>query len=245
MSDMIVKQSYWDDAYSKYAFSRVHDSDPTRQLIKKIVPLATNNQTAFEFGCFPGRYLLELGKLGYTVSGCDQTPRVEIELSDWMSDNQVAIGQFYRCNFRDTPKNKYDVVSSFGFIEHFKDYPDVFHLHFDLVKPGGLVLVQFPNFRGSVQHTLHRLFDRDNLRNHVIDSMNLKYYQDIAKSYGTVLFCDFYGGFDFWIDDFKGRNGWLRARALKIFQRTSKVWPQIPTSPTWAPYAAILVRTPQ
>jgi SAM-dependent methyltransferase len=205
--------------------------------------MAKPGQTAFEFGCFPARYLFEIGSLGYVVNGCDRTPRVADELPAWLSKNQIKTGQFFQCDFRQVPKNRFDVVASFGFVEHFQDYLDVFRFHFEFVKPGGLVLVQFPNFRGAVQRVLRELFDKDNLDNHVVAAMNLTEYKKAAASFGQVLFCGYYGGFDFWTDHFKGSPGPRRLRLLNALERTRPLWPRLPTAAPWAPYGAILVRT--
>lgn len=239
---MIVEQKYWDESYSRSPLSLVPAGDPTRKLIHEVVPRAKQSQSAFEFGCFPGRYLIELGKLGYSVSGCDQTPRVEFELSPWMTSHGVRADQFYRCDFRQTPKKRYDVVASFGFVEHFHDFADVYRFHFEFAKPGATVIVTFPNFRGVVQNTLHKIFDRENLERHVITAMKLEDYLRIANEYGEVIYCSHYGGFDFWTDHSGTGMSRQRKWALSAIEKTKRLWPRIPTMRAWAPYAGIAVR---
>lgn len=239
---MIVDQEYWDKSYAQTPLSLVSTDDSTRKLINEILPKAKPSQSAFEFGCFPGRYLIELGKLGYSVSGCDQTPRVESELAPWMSSHGVQTGDFYRCDFRQTPRKRYDIVASFGFIEHFHDYVDVYRFHFEFAKPGAIVLVTFPNFRGIIQNTLHKLFDRENLDRHVIAAMQLDDYRRAARDYGEIIYCRHYGGFDFWTDYAGAQMGTRRRRALAALEKTRRLWPFLPTLSSWAPYAGIAVR---
>lgn len=239
---MIVEQGYWDQSYAEYRFSRVSPKDHTRQLIERLLPSAMPGQTAFEFGCFPGRYLFEVGSRGYEVSGCDRTPRVAAELPAWLAANQLKVGEFFRCDYRQVPRNRFDVVASFGFVEHFRDYIDVFRFHFEFVKPGGLVLVQFPNFSGVVQRVLRELLDKDNLENHVIAAMNLDEYRREAAQFGEILSCGHYGGFDFWTDHYKHPLGPARGRLLAALMRTQSLWSKMPTASAWAPYGAILVR---
>ena len=43
---------------------------------------------------------------------------------------------------------KYDIVCSFGFVEHFEDTETVLRRHCNLVKPGGRLLITMPNFLG-------------------------------------------------------------------------------------------------
>lgn len=239
---MIVGQDYWDASYATHQFTRVPAQDPTRQIVERYIPLAGPGQTAFEFGCFPARYLYEIGSRGYAVSGCDRTPRVASELPAWLEKNEIRTGNFFQCDFWHVPRSRFDVVASFGFVEHFRDYLDVFRFHFEFVKPGGLVLVQFPNFRGAVQRLLHEIFDKDNLDNHVVAAMNLAEYRSVASSFGEVLFCGHYGGFDFWTDHFNGGPGPRRLRLLNALERTRPLWSKLPTAAPWAPYGAILVK---
>jgi SAM-dependent methyltransferase len=242
VAQMVVEQAYWDEGYSRYALARVPEADATRRLVHRLVPRASDGQTALELGCFPGRYLVELGHLGYRVSGCDTTPRVDTDLAPWLRAQSVAVGALRRGDFRALPRERYDLVTSFGFVEHFPDYADVFRCHFDFVRPGGLVLVTFPNFRGAVQRFLHHLLDRDNLDRHVQPAMRLEPYRRVAERLGTVLFAGYYGRFDFWTDDQRGRNGAVRRQLLRIVHLTRGVWPFVPDASAWSPYAAILVR---
>lgn len=242
---MIVEQAYWDESYAQHAFVRVSAADPTRQYIHRRIPRATPGQTAFEIGCFPGRYLREIGALGYEVHGCDTTPRVERELGAWLAAEQLRVGTITRGDVRTMAPERHDVVASFGFVEHFPDYLDLFRRHFDFVKPGGLVLVTFPNLAGAVQQVLHRALDRENLDRHVLEAMRVDIYRREAECLGTVLYAGYYGAFEFWTDDRRKRNGVVRRLAVQGIHHTRWLWPLLPDSSRWSPYGAILVRAAQ
>ena len=240
---MIVEQAYWDSSYKRYAFSRVPETDATRQIIRKLVPPAAHGQSAFEIGCFPGRYLVELGALGYIVSGCDRTERVEIDLKQWLESQACTVGSLSRGDFRSVATGKFDVVGSFGFVEHFEEFRSVVEFQMNLVKPGGLAIVQFPNFHGLVQRTLRALLDRDNLANHVITAMDLNNYLPWIGDFGEIVYAGHYGRFDFWTDDYRGRNGRVRRKLIAMLDQSRPLWSHVPDSRHWSPFAAIAVRT--
>ncbi len=93
---------------------------------------------------------------------------------------------------------KYDLVCSFGFIEHFENYTDIFAKQLQLVKDNGLALIQFPNFYGIVQRFLHYHLDRNNFYNHITQAMNINNYLKIISPDFTIIFTGYYGNFEFW-----------------------------------------------
>lgn len=239
---MIVEQSYWDQGYEKRRFFRLPDNDATAVLLKEYIPKASAGDMAFEIGCFPGRFLAELGDLGYILSGCDLTPRVAEDLSPWLSKQGYRVGDFFHDPYEKHIDKQFDLVASFGFIEHFENFDEVFQDHCKMVKNGGYLIVQFPNFRGSVQNKLHSLFDNDNLANHVVDAMNTDYYASILPDDFEILFNGYYGAFDFWYDDFKKRHSPATKLVLKSFLKTKPLWKLARNDARWSPNGAIIAR---
>jgi SAM-dependent methyltransferase len=233
---------YWDSGYASYVFERLSESDQTRKLIEEYIPDVNEGESAFEIGCFPGRFLFEIGKKGYKLNGCDLTPRIEKDLTEWFKKNKLLVGNFENSNYLNFIKNKYNLVASFGFIEHFENYKEVFLQQTEMVESGGFLLVQFPNFKGVVQKKLHSFFDIDNLNNHVNDSMDLNTYQKLLSKDFELVYCSYYGNFDFWIDDFQHKNERVKRNLLRIFFKTKKFWNYLPNHRCYSPYAAIIAR---
>lgn len=239
---MIVDQKYWDDSYKTYEFKRLPINDPTRKIINDFIPRANWDKNAFEIGCYPGRFLVEIGEKGYILNGCDKTELVVPHLANWLQINKCKVGEFIQGDYKNFVNRKYDLVASFGFIEHFTDYVTVFLEHCSMVKSGGYLIIQYPNFRGFIQKSLHIIFDQDNLNNHVIDSMDLNLYiKLIPKDFNIILAC-YYGNFDFWIDDYKGRNGRFKKKILSFFMKTRKYWSYFPNCEIYSPYAIIIAK---
>ena len=69
------------------------------------------------------------------------------------------------------PKQGFDVVASFGFIEHFDDPREAVAKHIELVRPGGIALITVPNY-GGLYGSLQRWCDPVNLALHNLEIMN-------------------------------------------------------------------------
>ena len=74
---------------------------------------------------------------------------------------------------------KYDIVCSFGFVEHFEDTEPVLRRHCHLVKPGGRLLITMPNFLG-LNGLLHKWFDPENYNKHNLKAMDLNRLENIC-----------------------------------------------------------------
>ena len=72
---------------------------------------------------------------------------------------------------------------SHGFIEHFQDTTDVIARHVRLLSDSGRLLIVLPNFRG-INGGIQWLFDRQNLKAHHLQSMDVKFLRRIAEELG-------------------------------------------------------------
>jgi SAM-dependent methyltransferase len=195
-----------------------------------------------EIGCFPGRYLGVLGRMGYEVNGIDLTPAVERMKSAFDAEG-LHTGSFIHADFFTfAAEPKYDLVCSFGFIEHFPNWQQAVLKHTEHLAAGGLLVIETPNFRGWVQHTLHRLLDATNLRRHHVPAMQPGKWAALLRDQGfEVLSQGYLGRFDFWTDspppDFFQR---IIHRALRL------VRPLLVRAgngrPSLAPYCVLIAR---
>jgi len=77
-------------------------------------------------------------------------------------------------------EQKYDVVFSSGFIEHFQDTKNVIDKHIELLSEKGVLLFLLPNFRG-LNGWLNKIFDRKSYDTHNINSMRLDFLRAIMN----------------------------------------------------------------
>lgn len=156
--------------------------------------------TCFEIGCYPGRFLAYLCKtFDYEANGIDTTPFVVTRLPQFLRSNGVQVGELVEGDFfKHRFTRRYDVVCSFGFLEHFTDYPSVIRKHAEIVNDGGTLILTCPNFRGA-QHLLRRLLDPEDLKRHVLPSMDFRAWTSILSAAGmNVIFQGYYRTLGFW-----------------------------------------------
>ncbi|RZL52555.1 MAG: methyltransferase domain-containing protein [Pedobacter sp.] len=95
-------------------------------------------------------------------------------------------------------EGRYNVVCSFGFIEHFRNWRDVIRLQASLVDNGGLIIITTPNFSGFFQFWYHKILDKENLDRHIQESMNPNKWKEIVIEEGFDVIDYGYIGFEFW-----------------------------------------------
>lgn len=90
-------------------------------------------------------------------------------------------------------KNYFDVVFSYGFIEHILPPEKAIKLHVDLIKPGGYFFVQIPRFKGFNLWKL-KFFRPDYVAVHNLDIMNYDILEKLCSLPNTQkVFCANYG----------------------------------------------------
>lgn len=230
-----VGQDYWDTGYHKLVLKYDPDQIQFKELFERYLK---PGGTCFEVGCYPGGYLLHLcSRFGYTANGIDMTPFVLTRLPEFLTQHHVEVGELYHDDFlKFKTSQTYDVVCSFGFIEHFFNYEDVIKKHISLVNNSGMLVLSCPNFRG-LQYVFHRVLDPINLQRHVLSAMNLKCWKKILERNGMkVIYQGYYRTADFWVDT--PRQGVLPAKVIKYIRRRMKQldgylnWP----NPLLSPY---------
>ncbi|MCU0318771.1 MAG: class I SAM-dependent methyltransferase [Flavobacteriales bacterium] len=200
-SGILVEQSYWDESYRGMEPTMAPEGDVLRAWLEKAVPRPIGERHALEIGCYPGRYLSVLAQMGYVAHGIDLTPNVG-QLKHAFQRLGLQTGEFTHADFMEhRPLRHYDLVCSFGFIEHFADWRSMLLRHWAYVAPGGLLVIETPNFRGWVQQLIHRAVDGVNLARHNRDAMRPDEWAAILQEQGAqIMECGFIGEFDFWTD---------------------------------------------
>jgi hypothetical protein len=111
----------------------------------------------------------------------------------------------HRCDIREfKPGKRFDIVASFGLVEHFTDFDAMLDIHDDLLAPGGLCIVEVPHFR-KLQYLYHYLLDRKDLLRHNTAVMNLDVFNRLAaRKHHRILHLDYCGALRFWGVDRSG-----------------------------------------
>lgn len=140
--------------------------------------------SVLEIGCAPGKWLafmrtefgLEPNGIEYSEAGMRATIR-NFELLG-LEHGCIKAGDLFQLN----PDRQFDVVMSFGFIEHFTNVDEVIKLHMQWLRPGGMLILGVPNFRG-VYYYLQKILDKGLLDKHNLDIMCLEYFNRLAEQH--------------------------------------------------------------
>jgi len=108
-----------------------------------------------EIGSAPGRISLELWRrlgimpygLEYTESGVRTQKALYRKFG--LSEEWVMHGDLFDASWRERHTEAFDLVASFGLIEHFGDPEDVAAKHLELLRPGGILVLTVPNLNES------------------------------------------------------------------------------------------------
>jgi 2-polyprenyl-3-methyl-5-hydroxy-6-metoxy-1,4-benzoquinol methylase len=230
----VAPPDYWDKLNGQRGLAYYPDQLPFRDVFARHIK---PHQEIFEVGCYPGGFLIYLSThFDSVANGIDITPDIDIQLPVFLTTYGAKVGNITQGDFfHFSPDRQFDVVCSFGFIEHFFDYRSVIRRHITLVRPGGIVFLSCPNFR-RLQFLLHWLFDRENLKRHVVEAMNLRSWKQVLTESGMeVLEMGYHRTFDFWVESHNNSRiaawcvRWIKRLAAAIDKRVT--WPNPFLSP--------------
>ncbi|WP_434658660.1 class I SAM-dependent methyltransferase [Sulfurimonas sp. NW9] len=205
----ITEKSFWEQYWGeillpqKVNFSFKNDR-VIAETILKFVPKVDNDQKALEIGCAPGKWLtLVYENLNYDIDGFEYVDVAAEKTKENFKLCHIPENRFnvITADFlTQSPDPKYDLVMSFGFIEHFENYDDIYQKHIQYCKKNGYVVTGFPNFRG-INYYLQLFIDRISgssiIKNHNIKMMDKVLMEKMIKSSKKELvYLDYIGGFE-------------------------------------------------
>lgn len=200
------KKSVWDNHYSgevkihikpKEGFFASYDIYLCRSLIKRYVPkFSTETAKICEIGSGNGKLVKDFS----VMLGC-QPYGVEYSKKAATGADKLGVKTIFADAFDPAFLKKYqnyfDVVFSYGFIEHIVPPKKAAQVHFQIAKPGGYVIIQIPRFKGF-NLLKAKIFRPDLIPLHNLDIMNEDVLEVACKSaeieklccknYGTLKF---------------------------------------------------------
>jgi trans-aconitate methyltransferase len=198
--------------------------------------------TCLEIGAIPGAFLVYLHRHhGYRITGLDFADN-ERAFHDTMRMNGVTTYEFVRADLLEyRPENKFDVVASFGFVEHFDDFEEILERHCDLVNAGGYLVVTMPNFR-RLQFLYHVMFDRKNLEFHNLKAMDVQSVDAVLSRQGFAkLVAGYDGGLELWREE-RPRNPIVWALEVGVRRVANTIGSRLPNSKFYSPQLVFIYR---
>ena len=236
----MISRDQWDSLYSGVKPHIAPEGDQFRKWLEANIPPSSGR--CLEIGCFPGRYLSVIGELGYQLYGVDLAEKLPL-LESWLNRRGYRTGTFWHQDFFSfDPGIKFDLVMSLGFIEHYKNWEEVLERHFPLVREGGLLVLEAPNFNGTFQRLIHRRLDRRNFEQHFLEAMEPDRWSRVLEENGfEIIFSGYAGKFHFWVqEEERGPFGRMALRLLHWLRPAASLLPGARKS--YSPYAVVLAR---
>jgi 2-polyprenyl-3-methyl-5-hydroxy-6-metoxy-1,4-benzoquinol methylase len=158
-----------------------------------------------EIGSAPGEHLAKLsetfGLVPFGIEYSDAGAEVNraVFAARGLDPGNVIHMDFFSDECLLRYRERFDVVVSRGFIEHFEDPSRVVDRHLELLKPGGLLIVTIPNLRG-INHALTRLFHRELIPMHNLEIMSkVRFRRLFDTTKVRLLTCTYIGTFSFYL----------------------------------------------
>ena len=179
-----------------------------------------NVKNAIELGGFPGYYATYLKKYEHLDTTLFDYYIHQDLINQLLEKNGLKPGDINIIEadlFNYKPEKLYDMVLSFGLIEHFNDTKAIIETHLQFLKPGGVLFITLPNFK-SVNGWVQRKFDKENYDKHNINSMDLQLLTDSCKQLGLKEIEAYYHGrFTVWLENKSEQSGIAKAIVKTIW----------------------------
>ncbi|MBM4286565.1 MAG: class I SAM-dependent methyltransferase [Deltaproteobacteria bacterium] len=157
--DPLTNETYWNQKWHDVSTSatgwirrlfrgRTYIDSCIHKIFLTILPQGPDYKL-IEVGCGGGKWIPYFcQEFGYCVTGIDFSTEGML-LAQKNADLANVKATFILANIFDSDlKEKYDIVFSDGFIEHFRDLGATLSKIADLVNPGGLLITTVPNLTG-------------------------------------------------------------------------------------------------
>ena len=156
-----------------------------------------------EIGSAPGHYSLALFRgFGLQPYGIEySSKRAEIQRNLWavngLPEDHVLCGDVFDDSLVAPLSGQFDVVVSFGFIEHFADPSQVLKRHVDLLKPGGVLIIMVPNIgHGTFNGWCCRHLNPEVYGIHNLETCTESVFQKLFQTGGLdLVYCGALGGY--------------------------------------------------
>lgn len=202
-----------------------------------------------EVGCYPGKFMWYFDRFfGYRVSGLENVgwccEHARHLLAEAEVEAEVIEGDLLEIEVE--PERRWDVVASFGLVEHFTDLAGVVAKHLGLLRPGGYLALVVPNHAGIYGRILRRVAPEKH-RTHTLIG-----YRDLSAALSEidgieVVEGGYYGRLGFWncgLYSYLQRRTGRLYRAVRIPFRLVERAAQLllPNSAALSPNFAVIVR---
>lgn len=218
-----LDQSTWEDKYwserkvnimLKPGLFSSYDIYLCDSIIQKYIPKFSNRLARIcEIGSGDGKLLKKIASmLGCQPLGVDYFKEAAIESAN--NGVRTIVADAFDKTFLKKYKNYFDVVFSYGFVEHIIPPKKAIKIHYEILKPGGYVIIQIPRLKGF-NLIKAKIFRPEIIPFHNLNIMESNLLNEICQSNQIErLFCNNYGTFKFRFPMEKKNTRWYLLKAI-------------------------------
>ncbi len=216
------------------------------RIFRALLPF-NRRATFLEIGAHPGQYLWYFNAhFGFAVTGIEYVEEYARQTASNLEASGVTASIEHADLFQYCRRTRqFDVVASFGFVEHFVDIQPAIDAHWALVKPGGTLIVSVPNHSGVLGRLFARIDPHAAARHNRMDLTTLQHAVARAPD-AEVVTCRHIGSVGFWNSGLYTmlRARWRRAYWLCAapFKFVEYLGPLLPDSRQLSPNLLAIVR---
>jgi 2-polyprenyl-3-methyl-5-hydroxy-6-metoxy-1,4-benzoquinol methylase len=256
----LTEQTYWDGNWDASELPIAVDISPgilknpvnrrLNFLFREFLSDFPAKTKLLEVGCansawlpyFASEYSFDITGLDFSEQGCQQTK--QILLREGIKGKVICSNLF---NPPDEMWQCFDVVISFGVVEHFKPTTYVLSALKNFLRPGGIIITLVPNLNGLVGF-MQKKVNRPIYDLHVPLTKNELREAHVESGF-DVLFCDYYIFADFYVDNAGDTDSGIWIKILKFMRLLTKsIWAvenavhQLPSNRYSSPYVICIAK---
>jgi len=215
--------------------------------------IETRGKTLLEIGCARSTTLPYFAKeFGFEVSGVDYS-EIGCQVARTILEKENVQGHVYCENFfmpTNILKEHFDVIVSFGVVEHFDDTTKCISAFCNFLKPGGLMITNIPNLSGMLG-SFQKILDREIYDIHIpLNREELKFAHEICGL--EMISCDYFMILNLSVLNIEKQKDklWytpmvrLRSWISKSIWLMESIVPIFPTNRFTSPYISCVARKP-
>lgn len=166
----LTDRAYWDADRTAVFKPWTIESSPYDRVFEAHLPRG-EDRTCAEIGAYPGAILTRISKhLGYEPVAIEFSEHAS-HIAALLEHNGISRHRVIQKDFLEVKDEQFDLTCSFGFVEHFRDYPAIVRQHIALTRPGGHIAISVPRIDGF-QGMLYRHTYRKETWGRIRDSHN-------------------------------------------------------------------------
>ena len=195
MTEDLTTKAYWDERWEEKRRNKLQQVvSPVDNDFRDFLIFALKNVPKggwlLELGGAPGSMLLRqhAARPDLTLD-CLDFSSVGVKATKREYERRGINGSVFQADFRkwSMGDSRYDIVTSFGLIEHFEDYEAIIRQFFRFCKPGGYIALTVPNYRDFPIKNLLNRYSKQLLLTHNTDCMSPEVLESAAARYSSEI----------------------------------------------------------